>query len=541
MKTPGEHKLTRRDFIKAGACLAAGFSIGSLAGCTTTFDSEDYRQPDIVVFMTDQERYPVHFPDGWVDKNTSSWARLKKNGITFNRAYTAASQCSPSRACIMTGEYSNVNKVPILGYPYSLPGISELPNIASVLETAGYDVYWKGKWHISFPVSFEGGPPGTEVWTPADITEFEVKYGLKGWNPPDAGTNVFDTVEGRKTLGGARPNNDGRYVDGVTPGAEGQTPGYGSSVMDFLNYTGAIPRNERKPFCLFVSLVNPHDVSYYPHGYDEVGYKLEDFAGLGMQLPDNFNDTLDTKPTVQKLFRKAFDAIDPLTDDTERRNFINFYAYLQKVVDSHFTKILDKMESLGLINDTIIFRTADHGEMGLSHGLREKCYTAYEEMIHVPLVISNPKMFPEPVETDAFYSHVDLLPTISELAGAKAVGVGKSLVPVLLNPDASVQDSVLYAYDDSFVLPESTPTSHIRAIRYENWTYAVYYSPDGSSFEFELYDNENDPGQLTNLLYSPGTDVDSVWRMLHKKLTTSLKETNSAPEGFTWPVDPTVV
>lgn len=156
-------------------------------------------------------------------------------------------------------------------------------------------------------------------------------------------------------------------------------------------------------------------------------------------------------------------------------------------------------------------------------------------------MISNPKMFPLPLETDAFYSHVDLLPTICELAGAKPVDVGKSLVPVLRNTEASVQDSVLYAYDDSFVLPESTPTSHIRAIRYEEWTYAVYYSPDGSSFEFELYDNGKDPGQMNNLLYSPSPEIDSLWRMLHKKLSIKLSEANTAPAGFIWPADPTVV
>lgn len=538
MKTPGEHTLTRRDFIKAGACLAAGVSIAGLAGCTTVFDSEDSQQPDIVVILTDQERYPAHFPDGWVDKYAPSWARLKKHGITFNRAYTAASQCSPSRACIMTGEYSNVNKVPLLGYPYSLPDISQLPNVASVMAQAGYDVVWKGKWHLSFPVGFQGGSPDDEVWTAADIPAFEESYGMEGWDPPDAGTNVFNTVEGRKTLGGGTANNDGRFVEGVT--TEGQTPGYGGCALDYLDQVGAIPRSKRKPFCLFVSLVNPHDVSYYPDGWDEAGYRLEDFENLGIQLPDNYDDSLDTKPGVQKLFRKTFDTISPLTN-SEEKLFVNFYAYLHKVVDSQVTKVLDKLDSLGLTDDTIIFRTADHGEMGLSHGLREKCYSAYEEMIHVPLVISNPKMFPIPVETDSYYSHIDFLATVCELGGAKPVGVGKSAVPVLMNPKASVQDSVLFAYDDSFVLPENTPTSHIRALRYENWTYAVYYSPDGSSFEFELYDNENDPGQLTNLLYSPSAGIDSVWRMLHKKLTTKLKETNSAPEGFIWPSDPTVV
>lgn len=540
MKTSNDDMLTRRDFIKAGACLVAGLSLAGLAGCAASSDGEQTEKPDMVVILTDQERYPAHYPEGWVDQNAPSWARLKKNGITFNRAYTAASQCSPSRACIMTAEYCNVNQVPVLGYPYCLPGIDELPNIASVLAGAGYEVVWKGKWHLSFPVGFEGGPPGSEVWTPADIVQFDVKYGLKKWNPPDAGTNVYDTPEGRTTLGGGTANNDGRYVDGMTPGNEEQTPGYGGSVMEYLDYVGSIPRSQRKPFCLFISLVNPHDVSYYPKGYDEVGYKLEDFENLGIEMPDNYDDDLETKPAVQKLFRKAYDAIDPLTPD-EEKIFVKFYAYMHQVVDVHITNVLDKMESLGLMDETIIFRTADHGEMGLSHGLREKCYSVYEEMIHVPLVVSNPKMFPEPVETDAYYSHIDLLPTLSELAGAVSVGVGKSLVPVLTNPDTSVQDSVLFAYDDNFVLPEKTPGSHIRALRYEDWTYAVYYSPDGSNIEFELYDNDNDPGQLTNLLYQPSTEIEYQWRMLHTKLTKQLYATNSAPEGFTWPTDPTVV
>ena len=67
----------------------------------------------------------------------------------------------------------------------------------------------------------------------------------------------------------------------------------------------------------------------------------------------------------------------------------------------------------------MIFRCADHGEMGLSHGgLRQKAFNAYEETIHVPLVVSNPVLFPRPAETDALASLVDLLPTIATIAGA---------------------------------------------------------------------------------------------------------------------------
>ncbi len=98
----------------------------------------------------------------------------------------------------------------------------------------------------------------------------------------------------------------------------------------------------------------------------------------------------------------------------------------------------------GLTERTIVVRTADHGELALSHGMREKSYTAYEKMIQIPLVVSNPLVYSEPRETQAFYSHLDLLPTLAELAGVPELvshGLGRSMVPVLRDPSASVQDS----------------------------------------------------------------------------------------------------
>ena len=109
-----------------------------------------------------------------------------------------------------------------------------------------------------------------------------------------------------------------------------------------------------------------------------------------------------------------------------------------------------------ITNDTIILRFADHGEGGLSHGMREKAYTAYEEMIHIPLIVHNPKLYPEPLETNAFYDHLDLLPTILDLAGVpdpESYGIGRSIVPVIRDPSQSVQDHTIFSYDDVFFLP----------------------------------------------------------------------------------------
>lgn len=532
-------KVTRRTFLKLGAVAVAGLSLAMLMGCF----GEDKpsvlpRRPNFLIILTDQERHHRHWPEGWTDKHIPTWSRLKKHGVTFTNAYSASSMCSPSRACLLTSEYSIVNGVPYLDHKVGMRGQDELPNIASILKQAGYDVVWKGKWHLSYPLGWQGGSPDSEIWTEADIGEFERKYGFAGWNPPDAGNTAFDSEDAEKTFGGGLANNDGRYVQGVTAGSSGQTPGFGESVVDYLAKVGATPPSERKPFCLFVSLVNPHDIAFYPEGWETGGYKLEDFAQVGIGLPLNYNDSLSTKPDIQCRFKAAYDKESNWNDITDSLNYVNFYAYLHTVVDKHIKTVLDALEANGLTEDTVVIRTADHGEMGLSHGLREKSYAAYEEIINIPLVISNPKLFPTPRETTALYSHVDLLPTVAELAGIKPVGIGKSMLPVLRDPNASVQDSVLFAYDDEFVLTREDMVSHIRALRTARWTYAVYYVDDGSMFQYELYDNVHDSLQMNNLLYNPTDDIRPTWNDLHRQLTAKMKSTRATPQGFDWPETP---
>ena len=122
---------------------------------------------------------------------------------------------------------------------------------------------------------------------------------------------------------------------------------------------------------------------------------------------------------------------------------MNFYAYLNTLADKHVMTVLDTLEETGLTDQTIILRMADHGEGGLSHGMREKAYTVYEEMVHIPLIVHNPKLFPEPVQTEAFYDHLDLLPTILDLAGIpdpNSYALGHSIVPVIKNPSAAVKE-----------------------------------------------------------------------------------------------------
>jgi arylsulfatase A-like enzyme len=494
-----------------------------LCACSKVQSPPAAKKPNIVVILTDQERYPAHWPSGWAEKNLPSMVRLKEHGLSFERAYTSASMCSPSRAVLMTSEYSAVNRVGQTLTPDGLPSMRELMNIGALLsEQGGYEVVWKGKWHLSRPVS------GGVSWSEQDIAHLENRYGISEWNPPDAGNAIqqFSTLangtvfEGLPTLGGGYANNDLRFVSGTNDSK--QTPGFGESILEYLRSVVSKPEKERKPFCLFISFVNPHDVWVYPSSWEEAGYQREEFEGMGIGLPNNLKDDLKTKPSVQLKARKAYDALAPLKNQRAQKEYVNFYAYLHKVVDQHIQTVLDALESSGLIEDTIIIRTADHGELGLSHGMREKAYTVYEEMIHIPLVISNPKLFPSPKTTEAFYSHLDLFPTLAELGGVphfSSYGKGVSVVPVIKDPSASVQDSILFAYDDVFFLPPDIPGGHIRAIREGEWSYAVYFSKDGKHVEYEMYDLSKDPGQLDNLLYGKvSPQMAAKAQELHAKL-----------------------
>ncbi|MDB6081061.1 MAG: Sulfatase [Chlamydiia bacterium] len=505
------------------------------------------KKPNIIVLLTDQERYPTHWPKGWAEKHLSSSMRLKQHGLSFDHAYTAACECTPSRAVLTTSEHFPINKVPLTPPANGgLPSEKELMDIGTLLtEKAGYEVIWKGKWHLTPPLK------GGHAWTTKDIKNIQKKYTLSGWNPPDAGTAIQEFIknpdgtifDGLSTLGGGYANNDGRFLYGQSKNNPKETEGFGiEGALEYLKKIASTDPDTRKPFCLFISLVNPHDVWVYPKHFEKAGYTKENFIDIAVDLPANYEDDLTTKPSVQLKARDAFNTVSPLKDKEEEKGYVKFYAYLNTLADSHVGAVLDTLEATGLRDDTIIIRTADHGELGLSHGMREKAYTMYEEAIHIPLIVSNPKMYPSPQTTSALYSHLDLLPTLAELAQVphfSQYGKGVSMVPVLKSEKESVQDSILFTYDDVFFLPSNTPGGHMRAIREGDWSYAVYYSEDGSNFEYELYNLQKDPGQLHNLLYKdPIAEIAVEANRLHAKLKEKIDHSQALPKGFCWPIAP---
>ncbi|MCW2988033.1 MAG: sulfatase [Solirubrobacterales bacterium] len=497
--------LTRKQLLGSGAAAAGTLLLSQGAGIEQALAAAKGKKKDvagmnIILFLTDQERAIQHFPQNWLRQNLPGMRRLRQHGLSFERAFTNACMCSPARSTLMSGyfpaqhgvKYTLEEDMPAeKGYPQvSLP--VELKNLATVMKAAGYNVVYKGKWHCSKPATPEDAQP-------SDLED----YGFLRWDPPDAGAN--QTVP---EAGGGFIDNDGRFVDSVGTTAAGT-----EGIMQYLSSTAA----QQQPFFMVISLVNPHDVLFYPSKtFNEAGYDDSWLEG-SIRPPRTNEEDLSTKPTVQEEFLNIFNLTGKPESRAEKQAYLNYYGNLMRSSDSYMVNVLDKLEETGLFDDTLIVRTADHGEMGLTHGgMRQKNFNFYEESIRVPLVYSNPKLFPKPAQTDALVSHVDFLPTLASLAAApqsaRANWQGVDYSPIVLHPKSAkpAQDYIVFTYDDfqsgQKKPPYPKPPNHIVSIREGRWKLAKYHDVSNQKrkkkpLQWEMYDLKTDPLEETNLAF----------------------------------------
>jgi choline-sulfatase len=523
-------------------------------------------RPNVVLIITDQQRLPMHWPDdpSWLRELTPNDVELARTGLSFTQATVNTCMCSPSRATLFTGLYPNQHGVTltlteggVLPDPRHLPAVArsfagtfargeaprqrigraflrsalrrgagegeerelraETPNLARMLAEAGYDVGFKGKWHLTKPLGGE--------WSDEDAEHLDSTYGFSGWEPPDAGENVEP-----EHFGGGNAGETGEGWD-----------------EDFTRQAERFIAEAREPFALILSLVNPHDVLGYPESYAKGGYRVDDFRDFGVQLPPTLEERLDSKPSphaIMKLGQASY--LGPVASREAQLDYVNFYAYLHRVVDEKVGRVLaalgDPSDPDSLRSRTLVVRTSDHGEMGLSHGgLRQKMFNAYEETIRVPLVFSNPRLFPKPRATNAPAGLIDLMPTLAALCGAEAPpGLpGADLSPVIEGAPDEIQDAAYFVYEDhkagtafENVVPQP---NRIRCVREPDWKYAVYLDPaGGASPEYELYDLVTDPYETRNLVdrssgLARGRAHEDERGRLHEKLVARMAELDALP------------
>ncbi|WP_309233531.1 sulfatase-like hydrolase/transferase [Conexibacter sp. W3-3-2] len=465
----------------AAALTAAALGQASAGAQTPT------RKPNILIVMCDQERAPQWTPD--LPLPARDW--IDSHGVTFERFHHSAVQCSSARACMWTGMYVPQNGIFgnfLQSWQFSLD--PRIPTIADLLKEQGYTTAFFGKWHLSMVgTSLPEGPLDTLR------NNYLAPYG-------------FDYSEISTSLEPAG-YNDGIYND----------PVWTKQGVDWLKEHGG---GDQPWFCV-VSLLNPHDIAYFPRGFT-ADVTRPDWE---VQLPPNFEDDVRSKPRVHAQYDGGAALVRGKVkpDDTATwKRLINTYCDLIVNTDDNYAAIMKALHHSGGFDDTVVIRTADHGEMAGSHRAVGKGPMIYDEQLRMPLSISYPKRFPavQGARTPALAEAVDLVPTCLELAGvADPVNRypwlrGRSLVPALQDPVGARGKEFTVSTCDEVWSPQDFAGQgkawrrHVRAALSGRFKIARYVAMTGKpqterteDQEYELYDLREDPLELRNLARDP--------------------------------------
>lgn len=491
----------RRDFLKMVGGAAAIMAAEGAVNFWPLQAASAASQRNVIIFLTDQQRALQWFPTGWAAANLPFQSALAATGVTFNRAYTNTAMCTPARTTLFTGLYPAQHLSADTLSEGNVQSEEEhqlnptYPNVGTVLTAAGYEVAYIGKYHLSKGIIQENG---VNIWD--DIE----RYSFTQWDPPDAGRN---TALG--DYGGGFADNDERYIQ---------------DALAFLQ--NRIDNPGGKPFCLVISLVNPHDVLGYPENLASGGYipsQNPDWEGSQwlaakqgvsindadwtadtvppIELPPTVDENLATnyKPTVQQAYLLTCAALGTLPTPADKKKYLNFYGNLMSYADSQFNKILQLLDSspagIALRANTWMVRTSDHGEYAMAHGgLRQKSFTIYEEALRIPLIWSNPTDYPfgSGQQCSQLVGHVDFLPTLCSMLGINPKQYrfsGIDYSPLIRNPGTApaVQDYILFTYDDIWCGQNAAGNpngivpapNRIRAIRKLDYAYAFYFDGQG--------------------------------------------------------------
>jgi arylsulfatase A-like enzyme len=491
-------RLTRRSAIKrgllAGGALAAGGTVGEwLARQEDVADASvemarSQRSPNILVILVDQLRTPQWFQNGAIAAGLMpNVARLRRNGIYFANHYTAANDCSPARAVLLTGLYSQQTGCLLTSASTLEP---EFPTWGTILREHGYETFWYGKWHLT---------SGDNTWTPADSGALE-PYGFSG---------------------GTYPSPDG------SPGEGWRVDPF--IVRQFRDWYATAPTD--KPWCTTVSLVNPHDITWWYRWSSHAAGEMRARRIVG-GLPPNFETPAQmfarAKPRLQHSLQQtaqiSFGRVPYSGRHVEKAwlPFMDLYLKLLHRVDGQIGQVLDMLLSKpDIAANTILVFTSDHGEYGASHGMRGKGAAAYEEALRIPLIVSDFRRVlaaaPSRSRT-ALTSSVDVVPLLLTIAtGSNAwrrearyshIARRHDMARMLTDPRAPGRPYVVHCTDElvtefAVELYSSKAPLHVTAIRTPHAKYAAYsnWRPSTNTIlaagqESELYDYSTLGGRL---------------------------------------------
>lgn len=450
------------------------------------------KRPNFVFIMTDTQGINVVGAYGHPDLNTPSIDSLALGGVKFERAYSTCPLCTPARAGLFTGIYAHTSGA----WANNLPLGSNIVTMGQRFRDADYRTAYIGKWHLDGHDYFGTGrcPDGwsDEYWYDGarylnELSDDEITL----WR------------SGLRTVDGLREHD-------ITPGFT-WAHRISHRAIQFLTNSGD------RPFLLVVSYDEPHHPWTCPPEYAEL---FEDYR---YRIGPAAYDDLTNKPKLQREWAETLN-ID--TESGYREHPLYFGC--NSFVDAEIGRVIDAVDEYAP-EDTYVIYTSDHGDMLHSHGLNGKGPAMYEEITHIPLVVRQPGGEGAGTSVSAPVSHVDLLPTVLELAGLPTPPIleGESFVPLLAGKRDMARDVFIefnrYEIDhDSWggFLP-------IRCIVSGKYKLAINLLDSD-----EMYDLERDPAEVENLVNSPACA--SVRDELHDRLLDWMYEKRDPFRGPAW-------
>ena len=485
-----------------------------------------------IIFITcDQEAYMPQYPAG---SDYAARERLRQIGTTFEKHYACANVSTSSRSVIYTGRHiTETCMLDNTNYAFVNDMSRDLPTVGDMLRQAGYYTAFKGKWHIS------------------EDTESLEEYGFSDWTEGDMYGSVLE----------------GYHEDGTIA----------EHAIDWLKSKGKELNTKGQSFFLAVNFLNPHDIMYFnetPGKYiageatpapDDPLYKKT----YDVPVPASWNEPFDKpgRPAAHNDYNRQWQAWVGPSPTTEEswKTFRDYYYNTIQDEDNHMMVLLNYLAEAGLLKNTIIIYTSDHGEMQGEHGLKGKGGNMYENNIHVPLVVYHPEI-PGGKHCWNLTSHLDLAPTFIDIAtnGNKlqfnaitSALHGHSLLPAVKDPSTDIRNSegALFCFemismiDGDYVLnPNVRPAyradmnkrGFVRGIITPEYKFARYFSPlnFNSPADYDALWANNDvellqcgTDETENLAWPKNNDNKQLVETMNQKLNTLIQHEIGTDDG----------
>ncbi len=469
--------ISRRTFMQTLGTLTAAIPMTRLA-CKSSPElhvKSNGKKMNVIFILSDDHRYDFM---GFMGKpkflETPNMDRMAKEGAHLQNAFVTTSLCSPSRASILTGLFSHKHGVVDNNFPVP-EGTVFFPQY---LQKAGYETAFMGKWHMGHEK--DDPRPGFDKW---------ISF---------MGQGVYYDPE--FNIDGKRVKREGYISDLLTDYA-----------VDWLK------QKRDKPFFLYLSHKAVHAMfkpaKRHLGKYDNV--KLE-YPKSMANTPENYKD----KPRWVKEQRNSWHGVDYMYHG--QMDFDTFYRrYCETLlgIDESIGTVLKTVEELGVADNTVVMYMGDNGFSFGEHGLIDKRHM-YEESMRVPLLAWAPGLIRPGTKISQLVQNIDIAPTVLECAGISKPDQmdGMSFLPLLKGKEVEWRDAVFYEYYWERNFPQ-TPTVHgVRTDRYKYIHYHGIWDID------ELYDLQNDPDEMHNLIHSE--EHQELIKELNDRLFTWLEQTN---------------